>query len=435
MTHEGLILPEMLVADIPARISGYSPKNYANSYDGAVPASRSLSRSLNIPSVMMLRDYGVEKFHYRLSQTGMSTLRFAPQHYGLSLILGGAEGTLWDLAAMYASFSGLLLEHDRLPGETGSYFSPPVLVDLPEGKNQKTITGPLPVDPASVWLTWEALIRANRPDEHAAWEITGNRKRVAWKTGTSFGNRDAWAIGTTPEYVVAVWAGNASGEGRAGLTGISAAAPLMFRLFDMLPSAGNWFTMPLTGMVQADVCRHSGHRAGMYCSERAEALIHYRGLESAACPWHRLVHLDRTGSFRVNSSCEPVSDIVSRSWFVLPPVMEWYYRRRNPSYRELPPLRPGCGDPVISMMDLVYPDQGTTIFIPRGFDGEPGKAVFELAHRDPEAVVFWHLDGEYIGASSGIHQLELSPGPGSHFLTLVDEEGNILERIFEVAGE
>jgi penicillin-binding protein 1C len=439
MTHEGLILPEMLVPDIPARISGYSPKNFTNSYDGAVPASRSLSRSLNIPSVMMLRDYGVENFHYRLGQSGMTTLRFPPHHYGLSLVLGGAEGTLWDLAGMYASFSRLLLDNDPGPARSADMqYSQPVLVVLPEGKkNPATPAGhlPLPVDAASVWLTWEALIRANRPDEHAAWEITGSRKRIAWKTGTSFGNRDAWAIGTTPEYVVAVWAGNASGEGRAGLTGISAAAPLMFRLFDMLPSNASWFAMPYTGMVQAEVCSHSGYRAGIHCSDKEEAWIHYRGLESSACPWHRLVHTDRSGNYRVSASCEPVSNIVSRSWFVLPPVMEWYYRRRNPSYRELPPFRPGCGDPVISMMDLVYPDQGTTIFVPRGFDGEPGKAVFELAHRNPEAVVFWHLDGEYIGTTTGIHQVEVSPGPGSHFLTLVDMDGNRLERVFEVAGE
>jgi penicillin-binding protein 1C len=119
MTEEGLILPGMLVPDVPTRISGYSPKNYNLTYDGAVPARRSLSRSLNIPSVLMLRDYGVEKFHHRLRQFGMTTLRFSPSHYGLSLILGGAEGTLWDIAGMYASFSALLLDHFRYDSGSG----------------------------------------------------------------------------------------------------------------------------------------------------------------------------------------------------------------------------------------------------------------------------------------------------------------------------
>ncbi len=437
LMQEGKSLPNTLVPDIPTQIAGYSPKNYFMSYDGAVPASRSLSRSLNVPSVRMLRDYGVEKFHHELKKMGVSTLIYPPGHYGLSLILGGAEGSLWDVAGMYASMSRVLRNHPRHygrydPGDVRS-------LHFIEGegrpeKNNLAVNDAGVFSAASVWLTYQALIEVNRPDEDSGWELFSSQGKVAWKTGTSFGGRDAWAVGSTPDYVVGVWVGNATGEGRAELTGLSAAAPIMFQVFDLLP-ASSWFEQPFGEMHQIAVCRQSGHRAGRHCPDQDTLWVHQAGLNTEACPYHIQVHLNQEGNARVSSHCEDVDNMVSASWFVLPPAMEWYYRRRNPSYRTLPPYRGDCiTHDGLEVMEMIYPRENTAIFIPRQMDGTLGEAVFEVAHRQDHASIHWHLDGEYLGRTTHLHQMGLQPAEGFHTLTLVDDQGQVLVQEFEIAG-
>ena len=432
MLDDGMILPTSLVADIPTQIAGYSPKNFALSYDGAVQAKRSLSRSLNIPSVRMLQQYGLERFYNKMKVLGLNSLDKPSSHYGLSIILGGAESSLWELTGIYRGLAEYM--NDYRDKDLQNYV-PELNYRLSQDeKKSKSIKMDPSLNEASLWLTWEALVEVNRPDEEAAWELFTSRGRVAWKTGTSFGNRDAWAIGTTPEYTIGVWVGNASGEGRPGLTGVSAAAPIMFRLFSLLQTK-EWFMQPYDEMVQVPVCRESGFRAGIYCNTTDTLWIQEKGLESPACPYHVPVHLSQDRLYRVNSDCESVSNMVTVNWFVLPPVMEWYYKSKHPVYMLLPPLRQDCtGQGAQQNMDLIYPRENSIIFIPRELDGTIGSTVFEAAHRKSESEIFWHLNGEFMGQTKHIHQLALSPAEGNYILTLVDESGELLTRSFRIAG-
>ncbi len=442
LMEEGIFLPNMLVADIPTQIAGYSPKNYFLTYDGAVPAHRSLARSLNVPSVRMLREYGVEKFHHELKNFGMTTLAQPPSHYGLSLILGGADGTLWDITGMYASFSRVLGNHFAHYGK----YNPDDIRSLhyvydqhKSGKNVTHAPSDLQdaglISAASVWLTWEALVEVNRPDAESGWELYSSQGKVAWKTGTSFGGRDAWAIGTTRDHVVGVWVGNASGEGRPGLTGLAAAAPIMFEVFDLLPKE-KWFEQAFGEMEKIAICRHSGHRAGMHCTNIDSTWVHMAGLRTAPCPYHVRIHLDETGKYRVNSNCAGSNEMFAESWFVLPPVIEWYYRRRNPTYKSLPPFRNDClSEDQFPAMEMIYPRDNTSIFVPRMMDGTKSEAVFEVAHRNNNTTVFWHLNNEYLGQTNDFHQMGLSPDTGKHTLTLVDKNGETLFVNFDVKSE
>lgn len=431
--QEGMILPNTLLADIPTQIAGYSPKNYFLSYDGAVQAKRSLSRSLNVPSVRMLRDYGVEKLHYYLTQSGMTTLAYPPGHYGLSLILGGAEGNLWDMSGMYASFSRVLLDeqgvfHDNdLP-----LIRQPHFVLGESGKSIGNTLGDSWLDAGAIWLTYEAMVEVNRPDMDSGWQLYSSLQKIAWKTGTSFGGRDAWAIGTTPGYVVGVWVGNASGAGRPGLTGLGNAAPVMFDIFGLLPSSG-WFEKPYASMASVAVCRESGHRAGLFCEHIDTMWVHRNGIHTRACPYHQLLHLDASGHYRVNSLCEEPSNMMRKSWFVLPPAMEWFYKFRNPSYRQLPPYRADCsGNEDAGSMEMIYPADTRLVYIPFELDGSRGSAVFEVAHRNPGSRIFWHLDDQFIGVTSHIHRMAVQAVKGQHTITVVDDQGERLVRVFEV---
>lgn len=213
-----------------------------------------------------------------------------------------------------------------------------------------------------------------RPPEESGWEHFSSSRQMAWKTGTSYGFRDAWAVGVTPEYVIAVWAGNASGEGRPGIVGGLAAGPLLFELFGLLPPTSP-LAIPYDDLLQIPVCAQSGYRAGPHCTPVEQQFIPITTKKTAPCPYHQLVHLTANGLYRSSLAQEPAGTLLSKSFFILPPVMEWYYRRFHPEYPTLPPLKPGMENTDTGpTMDLIYPPPHHR-FVPR----QPERRA--LAHR------------------------------------------------------
>lgn len=437
MLNDGMILPSTLVSDVPLNINGFTPHNYNRRFYGSVPAHRAIERSLNVPLVRMLGSYNTGRFMELLKKQGMTTLRFSEDHYGASLILGGAEGNLWDLAGMYASMARVLSHY---PSYSGRYdpsdIHPLSLTPVTAGEPILSVADPRLarhglLSAASIWFTFEAMSALSRPEEESDWQQFESMKRIAWKTGTSYGSRDAWAIGVTPRYVVGVWVGNASGEGRAGLTGVGNAAPILFDIFSMLPG-GAWFARPYDEMELVPICRRSGHRASDICDTVDSLYIPAAGIDTPVCPYHRIVHLSPDGRYRVNSSCAPVSEMEARPWFVLPPAQEYYYRMYNVDYKPLPPWKPGCEQPAQRSIEIIYPEHKAVLYLPRGFGGEQEKFVFRAAHAERGASIYWYVDGEYIGETSGTHQIALRAAPGEHILTLADDSGNSRRIIFSV---
>jgi penicillin-binding protein 1C len=260
--------------------------------------------------------------------------------------------------------------------------------------------------------------------------MLGSSRKIAWKTGTSFGFRDGWSIGVTPDYAIGVWVGNADGEGRPGLTGINTAAPILFDVAAELPNP-IWFDPPYDEMVKVPVCLQSGHRAGRFCDETDSVFVPQKGLRTQSCPYHQRIHLDKTGQYRVTGECADVYDMQHQSWFVLPPVVEWYYKRFHPEYEPLPPFASGCRSEK-SPMEMIHPKSGAEIYIPVDIDGASGKVVFRAAHRNEQSTVYWHLDREYIGKTENKHEMALNPDIGQHTIHLVDERGNALELDFTI---
>ncbi|PUZ28964.1 penicillin-binding protein 1C [Chitinophaga parva] len=431
---DGQILPNTLIPDIPTQIAGYTPQNFDLGFDGAVPASRALSRSLNVPAVRMLQLYRYERFHALLRQLGVTTLKQNADHYGLSLILGGGENTLWELCGVYGSMARTLLHLQQNKGgyDLDDIHGPGYRMD--ERRVSRYQPGPNGLlDAGAIWHAFNAMEEVMRPGEEMLWQQFSSSQRVAWKTGTSFGFRDGWAIGVTPGYVVGVWVGNADGEGRPGLIGVSTAAPVLFDIFKLLP-AGAWFPTPYDKLKKVEVCRQSGFRAGENCPDRDSLWVPAAGLRSGTCPYHQLVHLDHTGQYRVTEACEPPYLMQHKPWFVLPPAMEFYYKQKN-SYLPLPPYRQDCLSSVDQdkpAMELIYPRAGARIYVPVEIDGSPGEAVFTAAHRTPGTKIFWHIDNQFVGTTMDMHQLAVHPPPGKHTLTLVDENGEEVRINFEI---
>ncbi|MFA9392616.1 MAG: penicillin-binding protein 1C [Prolixibacteraceae bacterium] len=432
MLHNGILLPQTLVKDVPINFAGYSPQNFDYTYSGAVPAANALSRSLNVPAVEMLHQYGEVRFLDVLKQLNFTTFNQSAEHYGLSLILGGGEASLLELAGAYASLARILQHFNVEKAYSRSDIFVPHY--LAQAKNERLYQDQAVVSAAAIYETFEALQQVNRPEERSGWWNFSSSNKVAWKTGTSFGFRDAWAIATTPKFIVAVWAGNANGEGRAGLTGSKVAAPVLFDLMDFLPQSG-WFQKPVEELTFVDVCAESGYIASSICPQKVSCEIPLSGLRTGACPYHSIIHLSEDRRHQVNSSCYPVNKMVHDSVFVLPPAMEWYYRKKHPTYTVLPSFLEGCGtSSKLTAIELISPRNLSKLYIPFEMNGERGKIVFEAAHQTGTRL-FWHMDGTFIGETSQFHQMALTLEAGKHTLTIIDEDGNILEKSLNILSE
>jgi penicillin-binding protein 1C len=411
--QEGMLYPSTLIQDIPVHIHGYSPKNFSLSFDGIVPAKRALGRSLNIPAVKILQQMGTEKFNICLKQMGMTTLNHTSKHYGLSIILGGAEGNLWDLTGMYAS-----LARSILPECKQKTFPAHYIYEIPKQKTKDK-----PFDPGVAWLTLEAMVEVARPDLESSWREFSSGSKVAWKTGTSFGFRDGWAVGVNPNYTVGVWVGNANGEGRPGLTGIATAAPLLFDIFSSLPRSA-WFKMPSYSLTQKVLCAQSGLPPTEYCMETKTEWVQKNASQIQACNYHKMQFLDKEKLHRVTGNCYPVSDMSKEIYFVLPPVEEWYYKAKNPGFKTLPPFLPGC-DPkeIDTQLGVVYPTANAMIFIPRNNENLQLGMICRATHKQGKAEVFWTLDGTFLETTIGNHEIQINPEPGKHILNVTDHLG------------
>jgi penicillin-binding protein 1C len=444
--QEGVILPNSLLQDVPTDLGNYHPENFHETYDGVIPARRALARSLNIPFIRLLQTYGLEKFHFNLKKLGITTVNKPAEFYGLTMIVGGAEGSLWELTNTYASVARTALHWYTLNNrynpqdwQAPTYLYANSLLDKNNLKNRKKIdtsTTPTVLNAAAAWLALDAMKEVERPDAEGNWELFENAKTVAWKTGTSFGFRDAWAIGVTPRYAVGVWVGNANGEGRPGLIGVEKAAPILFDIFNLLKT-NDWFSTPYDDMTRIVTCRQSGYRATDLC-ETTDTVWACKGAERvAACPYHQLLHLDKTAKYQVSSDCEQPENMLHRSWFALPPLEEYYHRPKNPGYQPPPPYRADCArsSAKINPMQLIYPKSPARILVPRELDGAMSATIFRVAHREGNVEIFWHLDNEFVGSTKTFHQLSVNPTIGKHRLTVVDGQGNRLEQNFEVIGE
>ena len=386
--QDGTILPKALLPDAPMDFGGFAPRNFDGSYTGAVAADEALSLSLNIPSVQLLKDYGVMRFAERLKQMGFTSLKRRADKYGLSLILGGAEVTLVDAVSCYAKM-------------VACYTDTLAYKDFPLR------------DKVALYNAFVAMQNVNRPDQ-MDWRRVQSARKIAWKTGTSYGSRDAWAIGVTPEYAVGVWVGNADGSGAPSITGASTAGPIMFDLFNALPNT-TWFDSPKqTDGVTMQVCKHSGYLAGMNCAECESMLLPGSSAKAPVCPYCKEVPVKQ------NSDNGLVKEFQKR--FVLPPVMEQYYKINHHDYVPI-----AVGESLGNserIMSIMYPQEGSVIMLPKQMDGSRGALVCKVAHTDNSTEIFWHLDANYLGSTTSIHEMKMTPSPGYHKITIVDSWGN-----------
>lgn len=379
--QEGIILDNTILPDIPIDFGGFAPKNFDGNYSGVIGARSALSLSLNVPNVWLLKEFGVSRFASLLQKCGLSTLSRSADTYGLSLILGGAEVSLREIVSCYARIA----RFDKL----------------------------FPLnDSVAICSMFDAMRDVNRPDQ-LDWSRVSSVQNIAWKTGTSYGARDGWAIGVTPKYVVGVWVGNADGSGVADLTGARTAGPVMFDIFNMLPS-NEWFAPPLGK--KEKVCAHSGMLAGKYCAQTTVQTVSRNAVKSRRCVYCTQIPVSMDGQRRVADAAE---QFVMTSYFRLPPVHAHYYKLNHAEYVEPPAI----GDADESNLKFIYPTNGAVLLLPRKADGTQSELICKVAHNNPSVELFWHLDNNFVGSTTDIHQIKIVPTKGVHKLTVFDNLG------------
>jgi penicillin-binding protein 1C len=415
---QGYLAKETLIKDIPSYFGTFQPINADHSYRGVSTAEEALTLSLNVPAVRVLNMTGVSEFYNLLKNGGMTTLFRHPDDYGLSLVLGGAETTLYDLAVLYRGLAN------------GGVFSDLKMLLNDNEKQKRQI-----LSSGACYITLEILKNLYRPGSEYYWEQFNSSYPLAWKTGTSYGQRDGWAVGVSPKWTVAVWSGNFDGSGNPDLTGARSSGPLLFDVFNSLPKDRKkiWFDYPKEDLSKTVVCTATGFQATDNCLETSFALTPKNAKPLRLCPYHKTVYVTNDEKHRVNSSCWEPGNYKGKSFLVFPPDVSHYMAVSGFAIETIPPWKNNCNrGSGVSPVSITYPLEGSKIFLPKDFGEIRQKIVLQAAHASYGTTIFWYLNKKYLGQTDKSHEIAVTIEQGKHSLQIVDESGYSEKVVFEV---
>ena len=426
--EESQILPTSLLQDVPVSFNGYRPKNFNEKFHGLVPAHQALSRSLNVPFVNVLQDYGLSLFYENLRDAGLQQINKGIDHYGLTLILGGAEVSLWELTQAFVNFKEVYSTYVT----SSSQYSTDGIQNLTikaSGSNTKQELDYKPSNwhASSVYFTLKAMMELERPEDFNFGAILGDDQQIAWKTGTSYGFKDAWSIGMNEEYTVGVWVGNADTEGRPNLTGIKAAAPIMFDVFKELPKSRDWLLPPYDDVKQVSLCLFSGMPKSKACDKSELLWISSHSKALQQCTYHTEISVDETERYEVKNNCYPLSKMKKKSFVELSPIEKHFTQTMG--FETPPPLHPNCGEVTDEkeLMEFIFPRKNERILLPKSFDGTDEEVVLQLAH-SKNTEVHWYIDERYLTTTTELHETSIHLPPGRYQISVVDEKGHFLKQ-------
>ncbi len=405
-----IIIPESKIKDIPTYYGSFAPNNADMSFSGLVTSREALVKSLNVPAVRLLYTYGMPDFYDFLKRAGMSNLFRRADEYGLPIILGGCEGCLWDLVSMFRALG------------CGGVFS-----GLTAIEGDSLTSGDSLISPEACWAVLDILKEVNRPGAEYYWHQYSGQRPLAWKTGTSYGHRDGWAIGVSPQWTIGIWVGNFTGEGSPNLIGAQSAGSLLFKVFNMLEIDRDhaWFDKP-DSLIELHICAETGYIAKDECEFIDTVYTPPNAIMLRKCPYHRTLFLNEDERFQVCSRCWETGHVKMVAQLVYPPEVTQYMKEMGHSFVSLPPHNPEC--PTLSIgnpIQIIYPTPGARLLIPRGVEGKYQKIIAKGAYSVSKGGLSWYLDGRFIGVTFDKHQIPLELGAGNHLLSAMDEEGHI----------
>ena len=451
--EQGLITPETLLFDVPVTYSGYEPVNYDGTYNGYVTARQALARSLNVPAVNLHARLKNRTLHTFLKQAGISTLAPAKK-YGLSMVLGGCEVSLLELTTLYAGLANM--------GEFAPY-----QLTLPQPINARS---PKPNDPTPQRLLQEetsfiitemlttSQLPINTVKNPEAFEMTMNLPKVAWKTGTSYGHRDAWCIGYSPKLTIGVWLGNFDGKGAPMLSGADAATPVLFALFTALTGQDThrWYTTP-EQLKTREVCALTGALPSPHCPTR-KSDVYIPGISSVkTCTIHKRIYVDEVTGYSLCSHCRNLpttpenhspearsqhytidmsqSNVHKKIFEEWPAEAATWLAKNGFAVSALPEHNPLCTGTIAGTAPVILsPAKDTVYYIRTEVPLENQKIQLSASTSNRTQQLFWFLDGELIFKGNAGQPYWLTPIKGAHTLTCVDAEGRSTSRPLHISS-
>lgn len=418
LMDEGAFIPESKVEDVPITYKGYSPANMNMKYRGIVTMKEALTYSINTTAVASLKDYGVDNFYTFLKNGGMTTLFRNSDDYGLSLILGGAEGRLDEITSLYCSL-----------GNYGKYTP---LSYLDENKEDNKSYNQL-FSQGSSWLMLETLKEVKRPGTEYFWQSFSNQWNLAWKTGTSFGNRDAWAIGVSPKWTIGVWIGNFDERECPALIGVEAAAPILFKVFGYLPKQNDtaWFKRPDNQLRPVLISKDTGYAATDNTTDKIWSWTSKNAKPLKHSPYEKVIYTNKAGSEEVCSLCWNENDTVKSVKTIYPPdVTAFLSSQGNEHYKYLPHKADCKAYGNNKSIEFIYPKSDSLILIPRNFENKYEKVKVKAAAGYSNSVVYWYLDNKFLGITEKTHEIDVDFENGKHKMYITDSSGNNSTVIF-----
>ena len=458
----GLATPKTVLPDVPANFQGFRPENFDKRCQGEVTAEHALTYSLNIPAVQLLASVGVDNFTATLRQARFRQVARDAPRLGLSTILGGCGASLEELTGLYAAladggrFRELKVKREELKVKAGPKATKPGISWKARATPPKTSTRPkatkpglsspvlpfnsslLPfnsssqlLSPGAAFLVTDILAQRTRPDLPLDAAATRHLPRIAWKTGTSYGRRDAWSIGYNQEYTIGVWLGNFDGRGSPALTGADVASPLLFALFNTLGynAPATWYAPPASVDFRL-VCAATGLVPGAHCPDQ---LIDYY-LPGASggqrCQHQQEVLVSADGAVCYCPACVPATGFRRARYPRLPPAVLAFRESQGLPAARLPPHNPACrlvqagaaeaGAGAASALAITSPAAHAEYVLNAG---EPQQLLLSCAAPAEVRQVYWYVNDRFVQAAPATGRVFFRPPLGEVKISCADDHG------------
>ncbi len=444
---KGIITPKNIVNDVPTNFNGFEPENFDLKFNGKVSVEFALANSLNIPAVKIVRDLGKKNLIEQLKKADFQTVRRQEKDLGLSIVLGGCGVTLEEMTQLYAAFANggrwergiTTAPQQRLPPQPSpmgrEIEAPRQRPTVPTTQqNEVKFFAPLPIgegsgeglllSPAATYFITEILSQIKRPDLPNNFDYTYRLPKIAWKTGTSFGRRDAWSIGYNKKYTVGVWVGNFSGVGVPELSGAETATPLLFQIFNTIDynASNTWFRQP-EAVVSRQVCAESGDLPSEYCSNRILDYSIKNISHTRKCTHIKKFYVNTSESVSYCTQCLPTDGFKEKLYSNFAPELVSFYEQKHILYEKIPPHNPNCtrvfktanNAPIIT-----NPNDGSTYFINKN-DAQQIQLACQTANDVRE--VYWYINDRLLQKMTANKPLFFTPSVGKMKISCTDDKG------------
>ena len=402
---EGLETPKMVVTDVGVNYSGYAPENYDKKFNGYVTVEYALEHSLNIPAVKSLGLLGKDKLILKLANCDFKQVKKDQNKLGLSMILGGCGATLEELTGLFSAFAN-----------DGIYIAPSYTQNDTNQVPKKIISA------AADYMITDILSRVNRPDFPLNWQATEHMPKIAWKTGTSYGRRDAWSIGYNKNYTIGVWVGNFSGVGVADLSGANVATPLLFKIFNTVDydSDAGWFDLP-DDCEQRKVCSETGLLPTDHCSNIVMDYFIPMISSTKQCDnWEEtMVSADEKISYCKN--CVPDAGYKKKWYRIIDPEMQAWMEENKMVYEKMPPHNPNCEKIFKEGVPVITSPNNNTEYLINKKDREPLQLTCKTSN--DVTKVYWYINNKFYKASSAAEKQFFVPDEGPVKISCTDDKG------------